>query len=205
MSIMMWSLLTDWGMSSKEASCEQEDDALDPQGERQVKSGARGKTPANRNPIHHRVLETPGCAGRKWSMNTEFHWPEMDVVQYVRWFQRTLFLKPSPGMPRVRSSWHHLVLPIYFFLWLSDKRAALEHHVIYHSRMCVYNVCHSTYIPVSMGFSGQAYCSGLPFPSPGDLPNTRVKPGSPALQTDSLLSEPPGKPIHTYTHILLIC
>ena len=46
-----------------------------------------------------------------------------------------------------------------------------------------------------MGFSGQAYCSGLPFPSPGDLPNTQVEPGSPALQTDSLLSEPPGKPI----------
>ena len=38
----------------------------------------------------------------------------------------------------------------------------------------------------------QAYWSGLPFPSPGDLPNT----GSPALQADSLPSEPPGKPRH---------
>ena len=35
---------------------------------------------------------------------------------------------------------------------------------------------------------------GLPFPSPGDLPDTGIKPGSPALQMDSLLSEPPGKP-----------
>ena len=138
-------------------------------------------------------------------MNTELHLPAMDVVQCVHWFQRTLFLKPSLGMPRVRSSWHHLVLLIYFFLWLSDKRATLEHRVIYHSRMCAYNVCHSTYIPLSVGFSRQAYCSGLLFPSPGDLPNTRVEPGSPALQTDSLLSEPPGKPIHTYTLILLIC
>ena len=36
--------------------------------------------------------------------------------------------------------------------------------------------------------------SGLPFPSPGDLPNPGIEPGSPALQADSLLSEPPGRP-----------
>ena len=48
-----------------------------------------------------------------------------------------------------------------------------------------------------MGFSKQEYWSGLPFPSPGDLPDPGVKPGSPALQADSLLSEPPGKPIET--------
>ena len=46
----------------------------------------------------------------------------------------------------------------------------------------------------SMGFSRQEYWSGLPFPSPGDLPNTGIKPGFPALQADSLTSEPPGKP-----------
>ena len=49
--------------------------------------------------------------------------------------------------------------------------------------------------PLSMGFSKQAYWSGLPFPSPGDLPNPGVKPGSPALQADALPSEPPGKQI----------
>ena len=48
--------------------------------------------------------------------------------------------------------------------------------------------------PLSMEFSRQEYWSGLPFPSPGDFPNTGIKPGSPALQADSLLSEPPGKP-----------
>ena len=47
----------------------------------------------------------------------------------------------------------------------------------------------------SMGFSRQEYWSGLPFPSPGDLPNPGIEPGSPALQADALLSEPPGKPI----------
>ena len=49
--------------------------------------------------------------------------------------------------------------------------------------------------PPSMGFSRQESWTGLPFPSPGDLPNPRIEPGSPALQTDALASEPPGKPI----------
>ena len=45
--------------------------------------------------------------------------------------------------------------------------------------------------PPSMGFSRQEYWSGLPFPSPGDLPNPGIEPGSPTLQADALLSEPP--------------
>ena len=48
--------------------------------------------------------------------------------------------------------------------------------------------------PLSMGFSRQEYWGGLSFPSPGDLPNPGIELGSPALQADSLLSEPPGKP-----------
>ena len=43
--------------------------------------------------------------------------------------------------------------------------------------------------PLSMGFSRQEYWSGLPFPSPGDLPDPRIEPGSPALQVDSLSTE----------------
>ena len=48
--------------------------------------------------------------------------------------------------------------------------------------------------PMSMGFSRQEYWRGLPFPFPEDLPNTGIKLMSPALQADSLLSEPPGAP-----------
>jgi len=44
-----------------------------------------------------------------------------------------------------------------------------------------------------MGLSRQEYWSGLPFPSPRDLPNPGIKPRSPALQADTLTSEPPGK------------
>ena len=47
--------------------------------------------------------------------------------------------------------------------------------------------------PPSVGFSRQECWSGLPFPSPGDLPNPGIEPGSPALQADALPSESPGK------------
>ena len=49
--------------------------------------------------------------------------------------------------------------------------------------------------PQSMEFSRQENWSGLPFPSPGDLPNQGIEPGSPTLQADALPSEPPGKPL----------
>jgi len=45
-----------------------------------------------------------------------------------------------------------------------------------------------------MGFSRQEYWSGLPFPSPGDLPSPGIEPRFPALSVDALPSEPPGKP-----------
>ena len=46
-----------------------------------------------------------------------------------------------------------------------------------------------------MGFPRQGYWSRLPFPSSGNLPNPGIEPGSPPLQADSLLTEPPGKPM----------
>ena len=55
----------------------------------------------------------------------------------------------------------------------------------------------------SVGFSKQEYWSGLPFPSPGDLPNPGMKPRSPALQADSLPTEPPGKPVFPETTLSL--
>ena len=65
--------------------------------------------------------------------------------------------------------------------------------------------CHPAYLtymqstvahqaPLSFEFSRQEYWSGSQFPSPGDFPNPGIMPGSPALQADSLLSEPPEKP-----------
>ena len=71
--------------------------------------------------------------------------------------------------------------------------------------MCGYCVCsvmsdslwpHRLQAPTSMGFSRQEYGSGLPFPSPGELPDPGIESRSPTLQADSLLSEPLGKHIY---------
>ena len=53
-------------------------------------------------------------------------------------------------------------------------------------------------VPVFMGFPRQEYCCGLPFPSPGDLPEPGIEltsPASPALAGRFLITAPPGKPI----------
>ena len=94
-----------------------------------------------------------------------------------------------------------LVLPLYFHL------SADIVHLFLHSCVCsVASVISDSVRPpwtisqqtlLFMGFSQQEYWSGLPCPSPGDLPNPGIEPTSPmfvALQADSLLSEPPGTP-----------
>ena len=58
--------------------------------------------------------------------------------------------------------------------------------------LCYPMGCVAHQAPPSMGFSGQEYSSELPYPSPGDLLDPGIKPGSPAFQSDSLPSEPPG-------------
>ena len=57
--------------------------------------------------------------------------------------------------------------------------------------------------PLSKGFSRQEYWGGLPFPSPWDLPDPGIESGSPALQPDSLPSEPPGEPSEKALLLLL--
>ena len=70
------------------------------------------------------------------------------------------------------------------------------HSQFSHVQLFVYLWTVACQAPLSMGFSRQEYWSGLTFPSPGDLPNPGIEPGSPALQADALPSEPPGKPIY---------
>ena len=61
-----------------------------------------------------------------------------------------------------------------------------------HVRLFATSWAEASEAPSSMEFSRQEYWSELPFPSPGDLPNPGIEPRSPALQSDALLSEPPG-------------
>ena len=79
--------------------------------------------------------------------------------------------------------------------------STLRHSDEYVVRIALRSVSHSAVSPwtvahqalLSMGFSRQEYWRGYPFPSPGDLLDSGIKPTSPALRADSLLSEPPGK------------
>ena len=72
--------------------------------------------------------------------------------------------------------------------------------------MLVTQSCLTLYDPLDYGptsflsteFSRQEYCSGFPFPSPGDLLDPEIEPESPALKADSLASEPPGKTFISY-------
>ena len=59
--------------------------------------------------------------------------------------------------------------------------------------------CIAHQAPLSLEFARQEYWRGLPFPPPGDLPDPGIKPWSPLLQADSLLTEPPGKPLNKET------
>ena len=76
-----------------------------------------------------------------------------------------------------------------------EKKARSEVKSLSRDQLCATPWTVAYKAPLSMEFSGQEYWSGLPFPSPGDLPNPGVEPGSPTLQPDTLPPEPPGAQI----------
>ena len=84
---------------------------------------------------------------------------------------------------------------IYVYIYICIYIVKLLSHVCL--LVTPWTVAHQA--PPSMEFSRQEYWSGLPFPSPGDLPDPGVKPGSPALQADALPSEPPGISLSIYS------
>ena len=86
-----------------------------------------------------------------------------------------------------RLNWSQQVAPLCSFIC---KCAYYFSHVqLFESS---WTVAHQA--PLSMAFSRQTYWSGLPCSPPRDVPNPGIEPRSPALQVDSLSSEPPGKP-----------
>ena len=96
--------------------------------------------------------------------------------------------------------------PAFFTGQLSKGLLLLSHFC--RVRLCATPWTAAYQATLSMAFSRQEYQNGLLFPSPVDLPNPGIKPGSPALQTDAFPSEPPGKPWTTgtslYFHLQII-
>ena len=80
--------------------------------------------------------------------------------------------------------------------FFGEFTSCLEYYQPHQMNVLVSQSCPTLCNPMdlSMEFSRQEYWSGLPFPSPRDLPNPGIELGSPALQADSLPTEPPGKP-----------
>ena len=76
---------------------------------------------------------------------------------------------------------------LHFYILTIKKVKSLSHVPLFATP---WTIAHQA--PPSMEFSRQEYWSGVPFPSPGDLPDPRIEPRSPALQADSFLTELPG-------------
>ena len=119
-----------------------------------------------------------------------FSYPEMVLPQIATWptpftpdiiFPMRSFLKIVP-LPLPQGSY----LPVLFCF----SKAKLLSCVWFFATP--WTVAYQA--PLSMEFSRQEYWSGLPFPSPGDLPDAGIEPGSHTLQADALSPEPPGKP-----------
>ena len=121
----------------------------------------------------------------------------------------------SPGGTNTRTLGFHM-----YRVWIWNRKGSLEITLL-HSRICCGALQRkpqtvpmkvktlsrvwlfgtpqtgARQAPLSRGFSRQEYWSGLPFPSPGDLPDPGIEPRSSALQADSSPYEPPGKPKNT--------
>ena len=81
----------------------------------------------------------------------------------------------------------------------TKESESVNRSVVFHSYATPGTVARQA--PLSMESSRQEYWSGLPFPFPGDLPDSGIEPGSHVLQADSLQSEPPGKSSYLFPQI----
>ena len=105
----------------------------------------------------------------------------------VQWFRLQASTTGGLGsIPGQESSTCHLVKPENKPHIVPTQNCMLSHSVVSNSLQ--------PHAPLSMGFPRQEYWSEVPIPSPGHLSNPGIEPWSPALQADSLPSEPPGKP-----------
>ena len=113
-------------------------------------------------------------------------------IRWPKYWSFSFSISPSnehPGLISFRMDWLDLLAVQRTLKSLlqyhSSKVKLLSHVQLFLTPQIV-----AYQAPLSMGFSRREYWSGLPFPSPGDLPNLGVEPRSPALQADALLSEP---------------
>ena len=151
---------------------------------------------------HVQLFVTPWAAARQASLSMEFSRQEF--------WSALLFPSPgnlpNPGIEPASLPSPELAHVIFFFFLTTSVTVEAKSHLQQH-RSCggggglVTKLCPTLatpwivalHTPLSMGFPRQEYWGGLPFPSPGHLPDPGIERGSPALQVNSLPTEPPGK------------
>ena len=145
-------------------------------------------------------------------------WPSVIKKSYIRYLSKLSFRvsiptsvcglelgKSWPQVPKLCESWRVSILQQI------RQTCSVKQRVFWTAVCCLFvglvtKLCPTLVTPwtvacqapLPMGFSRQEYWSGLPFLSPGDHPNPGIEPESPALQTDSLLTELWGKPTHSF-------
>ena len=131
----------------------------------------------------------------------------------ILWSHSMLFHLWNYNCFSAKPNWFILsfLLPFVHYAW--DH---LKCMFVYISHECVLSCFSSVWLFVtpwtivyqasqSMEFSWQEYWSGLPCPSPGDLPDPGIKAASPTLQVDCLPTEPPGKPVYLLIFLRIFC
>ena len=136
------------------------------------------------------VLRFMGSQRVRHNLATELNWNDHELGKKFLKIRHGRVLNKNSGLLGHYAMWNkpvtrdeYCTIPLIWNIW----KWKWSHSVM--SDFCD---------PMALGFSRQEYWSGLPFPSPENLPDTGIEPRSPALQADSLLSEPPGAPFHQY-------
>ena len=156
------------------------------------------------NPLFQRLLGTvcPFLNESKYEvrLKTNFIWYLGLTVYWIKWFFSIILEVKVKSLSLVwlfATPWTvaHQAPPSMEFsrkeYWM--HACMLSHFSCVQLYATLWTAAHQAHL--SMGFSRQEYWSELPFPSPGDLPDPGIEPRSPTLQEDTILSEPPGKPI----------
>ena len=156
------------------------------------------------NPLFQRLLGTvcPFLNESKYEVRSKinFIWYLGLTIYWIKWFCRIILEVKVKSLSLVRlfaTPWTvtHQAPPSMEFSRQEYRMHACmpSHFSCVRLYATLWTAAHQA--PLSTGFSMQEYWNGLPFPSLGVLPDLGIEPGSPALQEDALLSEPPGKPI----------
>ena len=143
------------------------------------------------NPLQYSCLENPTGRGDWWAtvhrVTKSWTWLKQLSTAQHRWSQN--YVLPLRVKTPIREQRNFCKRRICIWFLKAEWVKSLSCVRLFATPWTV--ACQA---PPSMGFSRQEYWIGLPFPSPGDLPDAGIKPGSPPLQADTLTSEPPGKP-----------